>query len=373
MFFVIMLIIGSSCTAITYKTLVGYGQFPLWVKALTFISLLIAWFSPALLMLIRHYRLLDSTAYAVLAKTAYFLMGFAFILILLILLREIIWYAIYYISRNPNFNPDNVQQLHRNNFWTLLLTLIIAIYGVYQANKIPNVIEFDIADNRIKHDTRIVVASDLHIDKATPMKQINTVVNLINAQNPDYVLLVGDVIDDTPDALEQEMDALKQLKAKKVYLSLGNHEYYNAPYKWMIKFTQMGFEILHNTGEAIDDTGVYIAGIPDASSAKINFEKATYGSNDEQYKILMSHSPLPATDIEKGQFNLQLSGHTHGGQIFPFHIPVKAFNGYLAGKYEVNGNMLYISRGAGYWGPPMRIFAPSDITVINLKGTKDDN
>ena len=76
--------------------------------------------------------------------------------------------------------------------------------------------------------------------------------------------------------------------------------------------------------------------------------------------------------IEKDKYNLILSGHTHGGQIFPFHYIVKSANKFLAGMHQVNGNSLYITRGAGYWGPPMRIFAPSDITVFNFKGTNDE-
>ena len=85
----------------------------------------------------------------------------------------------------------------------------------------------------------------------------------------------------------------------------------------------------------------------------------------------MSHSPRTIKD-EDNKFDLQVSGHTHGGQIFPFHFLAKEANGYLAGMYETeSGNKLYITRGAGYWGPPMRLLAPSDITVINLKAGKN--
>ncbi len=372
MFFLIAVFtVGIACLAITYKTLVGYGNFPSIIKFATFMLLFAAWFSPVILRILSRWGWLEGTAYAITAKFAYFLMGFAFILFILIILREIIWYALYYISRKPELSPDNIALLNRNNLLTLILALVISLYSVWEANKTPAIKEITLTDSKIKQDTKIVVASDLHIDKATPLWQIKNIVNAINSQNPEYILLIGDIIDDIPDNLNQEMAELTKLKAKKVFISFGNHEFYNAPAKWMIKFTKLGFEVLHNTGTAIGDTGIYIGGIPDANSANVNFAKVLYKTNEKQYKILMSHAPKIADTLEKGQFDLQLSGHTHGGQIFPFNFLAKEFNGYLAGMYEVNGNRLYITRGAGYWGPPMRFLAPADITVINLKAEKN--
>ncbi len=371
-FFIAMLIVMLACLAITYKTLAGYGHLPIWAKLLILILLIVAWFSPMILHTIRNYKWLDGTAYAVIAKGSYFLMGLAFILFMLLFFRDVIWYIVYYVSHNSDLSPDNVRLLHRNNLITVVLALLISLYSVYEANKTPTVKDINITDKRIKENTRLVVASDLHIDRATPLWQIRQIIGEINKQNPDYVLLVGDVIDDVPDNLKGKMEELKKIKAKKIYLSFGNHEYYNAPIKWMIEFTHMGFEVLHNTGNEIEQTGIYLAGVPDASSATVNYKKALFGATDDNYKILMSHSPRTIKD-EENKFDLQVSGHTHGGQIFPFHFLAKEANGFLAGMYDdiENGHKLYITRGAGYWGPPMRLLAPSDITVINLKAGKD--
>ena len=104
---------------------------------------------------------------------------------------------------------------------------------------------------------------------------------------------------------------------------------------------------------------------------KIDVDRTLENSSDGQYKILLSHTPRFQKEmITKAQYDLQLSGHTHGGQIFPFHLLVKQANKYLAGLYDVNDTKLYLSRGTGYWGPPMRLFAPSEITVIRLKPEK---
>lgn len=369
-FLIMTMIIAISCLLITHRTLTAYSNFPMWVKLCIFFWLTLSWFSPLLLKLIRHYNLLGGVSYAVVAKVAYFMLGIVFILIMLLLLREVIWYSIYYISKNPNLNPDNVALLNRNNIITVCLAVLIAVYGAYEANKTPNVIDFTIEDTKIKEDTKVVVASDFHIDLATPLSHIKKIVNLINAQNPDYIMLVGDIIDDVPEDLDEKIAELKKLKAKKIYLSYGNHEHYNAPARWMVKFTKLGFDVLYNTGEQIGDTGLFVAGIPDMYSVEPNFQKAMYYITDDDYKILMSHSPAIAKQLEKDQFDLVLSGHTHGGQIFPFHLIVKSANDFLAGMYEVNENSLYITRGAGYWGPPMRLFAPSDITVFNFKVKK---
>lgn len=372
-FLIAMFIVAVSCLLVTYRTLASYSNFSVITRIVIFALLFIAWFSPVILRGLRHFDILNGTAYAITAKSAYFLMGFAFILVMLLIVRDVIWYIIYLASHNNDLNPDNTALLNRNNLITVIVTLCISVYAVYEANKTPNIKEITITDDKIKEDVRMVVASDLHIDLATPLWQIKNIVNAINTQNPDYVLLVGDIIDDIPQDLKAKMEELKKIKAQKIYLSFGNHEFYNSPIKWMIEFTNMGFEVLHNTGTLIGNTGIYIAGVPDDRKEKHNWEKMLYDAGDSDYKILMSHAPSVVKQLEEGQFDLQVSGHTHGGQIFPFNFLSKAANdGYLAGLYDVNGTKLYVTRGAGFWGPPMRLLAPSDITVINFKGTDNE-
>ena len=176
-FFVAMLIVMIACLAITYKTLAGYGHLPLWAKLLILALLTIAWFSPMILRIIRDFEWLGGTAYAVAAKSSYFLMGFAFILFMILLFRDVIWYIVYYISHNPELSPDNVRLLNRNNLIAVAAALLISLYSVYEANKTPAVKEINITDERVKEETRLVVASDLHIDRATPLWQIRQIVD----------------------------------------------------------------------------------------------------------------------------------------------------------------------------------------------------
>ncbi len=174
------------------------------------------------------------------------------------------------------------------------------------------------------------------------------------------------------------MEELKNLKAKYgAYVTLGNHEFYVGAMGWGMKFGEMGLNFLNNYGAQIGSTGLYIAGIPDINAATsykmpIKIDNALYKAEKENYVMLLSHTPKVLEEMSGDKIDMMISGHTHGGQIFPFHFFVKQANeGILAGFYQRNGINMYVSRGTRYWGPPMRLFAPSEITVFNLKPQKD--
>ena len=358
--------------AITYKILLGYTGFSWPVKVLSFLFILVLWFAPFLVRLGKRYALLDGYQYAICSKIGYTLAVFAVLLFVLLLARDILWHITYFISSRNFYDPNNAHYINRANFVSILIALGIVGYGVYQAYKVPNVNLVQSTDARILKDTKIVVASDFHIDQSTPVKQVQQIVDTINAQNPDYILLLGDLVDDIPANIEKQLNILSELKAKKIFLSLGNHEFYHEPAKWMIAYTLMGFDVLHNNGETVEDTGLFITAFPDPSFARPNVERALNGAAENSYKILMTHTPVPVRNLKGDEFDFIVAGHTHGGQIYPFHYPVEAANGYLAGLYNLAGGKIYITRGAGFWGPPMRLLAPSDITVLELKALKND-
>ncbi|MBR2300111.1 MAG: metallophosphoesterase [Alphaproteobacteria bacterium] len=370
-FFFGMLILVVAAIAVTYKTLTGYASFSAVSKILILLILTASWFSPMWLRWIRNgYEILNGTFYDIAYKLGYFMMGFVLILAMLLILRDVLWYVVYFISRIKALNPDNAHAINVANFITVLLALTASFYGVYEAHKSPDVRQINISDNRIKEKVKFVMASDFHINQSTPVWHIQKMIDIINKQNPDYILLVGDIVDDEPERTIEKFKMLEALRAKKIYISLGNHEYYHKPYAWMIEFNNLGFEVLHNTGEKIENTGVYVGGVPDVGSTSVNYDKALANSEDT-YKILLSHAPTDFKDIDKTKFDIQLSGHTHGGQIFPFqYITKRANDGYLAGLYETDDADLFVSRGAGYWGPPMRILAEPDIAVLNLEPSK---
>ncbi len=385
MFFVIgSLIIAIAASAISIKTLVGYTPMPLRVKILVSLLIILAWLSPITVSSARRYGVLDGEAFNRFSDIGYFLFGTAFILVVVILLRDFIWFGMYETAKllkSPKadiLNPSAVSVLSKANLYTVILVFLLAFYALYNGIKTPDVKEIILSSPKIKQEYTVVQLSDVHVNRTTSVSRIEKLVEKVNALQPDVIVLTGDIGDDKVETVEAQMDALAKLQAKHgVFVVFGNHELYNGLMPWQFKFGDLDWTALFNYGIALQGTELYIGGIPDVSISrgspffKIDLEKTLDNSSENQYKILLSHTPNFQEEESNQQFDLQLSGHTHGGQIFPFHLLVKQANKYLAGLYEVNGRQMYISRGTGYWGPPMRLFAPSEITVIKLRPVSD--
>lgn len=368
-FFFMMLVVVVASIAVVYKTLTGYMAFGPISKIIILLLLTLSWFAPIWLRFLRRFTNgINESVYEILYKFGYLMMGFVLILSMLIIARDIIWYVIYLCSGKANaFNPNHAHAINMLNFLAFCIALVLSGYGFFEAHQMLDVKMLTVQDRRIKKETKFVVASDLHINQATSIQHIKNMINAINAQHPDYILLVGDVADDLPAKAASKIRMLSELKAKKVYISLGNHEYYNHPYAWMSEFAKLNFEVLQNSGEEIKNTGIYVAGVPDAGSALLNYTHALGGAKD-LYRILLSHSPTDFKNADKNLFDIQFSGHTHGGQIFPFqYMTKKANDGYLSGLYADGYTKLFVMRGIGYWGPPMRLFAKPDIVVFTLQ------
>lgn len=369
MFFIGMLIFALIAITVTYKILLGYTALSLGIKLPILFLLTFVWFLPMLLSMMRRLSVVwNGTLYMVLYQVGYFLFGFALVLLILLVARDVVWQVLFQITKNQTLDPNHVGHINLLNLLTIGVAFVVSLYGVFEAYRSPSVRNLTIEDERIKEPVRIVMASDLHINRTSTEAHIQRMIRQINAQNPDYILLGGDVADDAPEYIQDKIKLLSALKAKKIYVSLGNHEFYHRPYAWMIEFNRLGFLLLHNTGEEPEQTGIFVGGVPDVRTTnEINYQRAL-GAGDGKYRILLSHTPTDFKEIDKSLFDLQLSGHTHGAQIFPFQYITKGVNnGYLAGLYEKDGAKLFVSRGAGYWGPPMRILAPSDIVVVDLK------
>ena len=365
-------IVSISVIAILYKTYVGYGEYRWFTKLALILFLFLSAFGPLIGYKFRDYEWYGKVPY--LNQIIYFLFGFLFFLFVLTMIRDILWMIIDFIRRAPVDNMKNPVLLQKLNIITLICCFLFCLYGVYEAEKDARFVTYEIISPKIKKETKLIMMTDLHIDKNTSLSYVKHLVDRVNAENPDVIVLVGDIADNLPAKLYGQIEVLKNLKAKdNVYFSLGNHEFYNDALGWGIALGRIGFQFLHNYGMNVGKTGIYIAGIPDINSAeytkmKVNVGNALYLAKPEDYVIMLSHTPKIAEGITKDNVDLQLSGHTHGGQIYPFHYLAKQANdNHLAGFYDVDGVKLYVSRGTRYWGPPMRIFAPSEITIFNFK------
>jgi uncharacterized protein len=160
-----------------------------------------------------------------------------------------------------------------------------------------------------------------------------------------------------------------------VYFVTGNHDHYSGAERWVQRLEELGIAVLRNRRVTIDRSGarIELAGVDDVSSRRLdasggyNMEAALAGWDRSTPLVLLSHHPATFDEAQARGVHLQLSGHTHGGQLWPFNFMVRLQTRYVAGVYRRGRSQLYVSRGTGFWGPPMRVLAPAEITEIVLR------
>jgi len=219
---------------------------------------------------------------------------------------------------------------------------------------------------------RIVQITDVHMGPTIGREFLQSVVEKVNALKPDLVAITGDLVDGTLAQLAEQVAPLKDLRAKDgVFFVTGNHEYYVGDVdEWLFWLGSVGIHPLRNERIPIQN-GFDLAGTDDISARggdhRQDIPKALAGRDPKRPVVLMAHQPRSFKEAAALGVDLQLSGHTHGGQIYPFNYIVALFEPYLAGLYKRGDSQLYVSRGTGYWGPPMRLGAPAEITEIEIR------
>ncbi|MBP5352286.1 MAG: metallophosphoesterase [Alphaproteobacteria bacterium] len=374
-FMIAYLVIAVSCILITGRTLTSYNETALWLKIGVYLILTYAWFSPMIVWNLQASNTWPTWLYAVFAKFSYFLFGFAFLLVIALIGRDLLWQAAHFIVPQKVISPSNPAALKCANYAVMAIIFICSLYAVYAAEKMPWVLHYGYADARIKRPLKLLVISDLHITKMTSVQKVRRWVEYFNALKADMILMPGDIGDDRPADIKEQISALKKLKAPLgIYYTIGNHESYFNALAWEGEFAALGWQVLHNSGVEAENTGLYIAGVPDSSTMSAHIAQAVQRAKPEDYRILLSHNPTTALNAQKGEVDLQISGHTHGGQIFPFNWLTSWGNkGFVSGQYNLENTTLLVSHGAGYWGPPMRLGAPSDILLISLNKSSPEH
>ncbi len=217
------------------------------------------------------------------------------------------------------------------------------------------------------HGYRIAVVSDIHLGPVLGRGFAQRVVDTINSTQPDLVAVVGDLVDGSVKDLRPAAAPLTQLKAP-AYFVTGNHEYFSGAEQWVEEVRRLGLLPLENARAELpwfDLAGVNdIAGEDEGQGP--DFAKALGDRDPARACVLLAHQPVQIHDAVEHGVDLQLSGHTHGGQLWPGNLIAAGANPTLAGLERYGDTQLYVSRGAGAWGPPTRVGAPSDITVIEL-------
>ena len=219
---------------------------------------------------------------------------------------------------------------------------------------------------------RIAVVSDIHLGPISGVAHTERIVRMINETSPDLVAIVGDLVDGTVDELGPAAAPLGDLASRDgAFFVTGNHEYFSGdPAAWLRELERLGVQPLRNENTAIG-TAFDLAGVNDLSGRSTDggpdFDRALSGVSSSRPTVLLAHQPVQVSDAAAHGVDLQLSGHTHGGQLWPFHYVVGLQQGALAGLSTVDETQLYVTRGAGFWGPPVRVGAPPDITVLSLR------
>ncbi|WP_218000536.1 metallophosphoesterase [Nocardia higoensis] len=244
--------------------------------------------------------------------------------------------------------------------------------GTYGVLKGPAVNRVTVPIRRLPAEAsgfRITLVSDLHLGPVLGRDFARKVVDTVNGTRPDLIAIAGDLVDGTVADLREHVAPLADLRAPQgIFFCLGNHEYYSGPDEWIEYLPSLGIRVLFN--ERAELPWFDIAGVDDLAAEAYDrapdFDAALGGRDTSKPCVLLAHQPALIHDAVDHGVDLQLSGHTHGGQIFPGNLIAALANPTLAGLERYGDTQLYVSRGAGAWGPPVRVAAPSDIAVIEL-------
>jgi predicted MPP superfamily phosphohydrolase len=249
---------------------------------------------------------------------------------------------------------------------------VIAV-SIYNGRKAPALKELRLSVPGLPaamEGLKIAQISDIHIDSRLKLKRFSAVVKTVKAQKPDLVLFTGDLLDPGLTCGPELAGLVRELKPRLgIFGVLGNHEYYFGYEKSLACYKECGITLLRN--ESYDAAGFRVIGLSDIMTESMTGQAVAAilrKNNTSGFQILMSHQPLMLDLMaENGSF-IGFSGHTHGGQIFPFHLFTRMAYKYFYGLYHIKNSFFYVTSGAGTWGPPMRLLAAAEIPLVTLSG-----
>lgn len=222
---------------------------------------------------------------------------------------------------------------------------------------------------------RIVQLTDMHVGLTIGRDFVEDVVKKVNALEPDVVAITGDLIDGSVQDLGAAVAPLGEIRAKLgTFFVTGNHEYYSGADSWLDFLRSIGIKALRNERVELEANGdsIHVAGVDDWTAHQFgnghgsDMARAMEGRDSTKPVVLLAHQPVHFDQAREHGVDLQISGHTHGGQIFPFGFLTRLVQPFVSGLHQRGDSQIYVSSGTGYWGPPMRIAAPAEITLIEL-------
>ena len=274
--------------------------------------------------------------------------------------------------------PDTRRMAGPSAIGVPALALLVSLGGLANARRVARVVDVVVAIPglpRALDGFTIAQLSDIHVGPTIKAPQVRAIVARVNALRPDLIAVTGDVVDGSVAQLRAHTAPLADLRARHgAWLVTGNHEYYAGAHAWIAEFERLGLHCLINAHVVLVHDGalLVLAGVTDAQAQafdpghRSDAFKAIDGAPENLPRILLAHQPRALHEAARAGFDLQLSGHTHGGQFWPWNLFVGLQQPLTAGLHRVGALQVYVSRGTGYWGPPKRFGAPSEITRIRL-------
>ncbi|MEC5386861.1 metallophosphoesterase [Uliginosibacterium sp. H3] len=260
----------------------------------------------------------------------------------------------------------------------MLLALFSTVAGFLNARRLARVINVEVPIAKLPdalQGFKIAQISDIHVGPTIKRAYLERIVARVNALEADMVAVTGDLVDGSVAALSSHTAPLATLRARHgSFFVTGNHEYYANADEWIEEMRRLGLRVLLNEHVVLTHAAapLVVAGVTDfngghfGAAHRSDPQAAMKGAPQDSVKILLAHQPRSATAAEQVGFDLQLSGHTHGGQFWPWNLFVPLQQPYTAGLHRLRAMWIYVSRGTGYWGPPKRFGAPSEITLLRL-------
>ena len=314
-----------------------------------------------------------------LAGAGFLAMGFFSSLLVLTLLREMVVLA----GSAASLWLTGEAWLVQLRDWSALAVPVLAVcltfIGFINARRRAAVRNVDIPIAGLPaalNGFSIVQISDVHVGATIKNGYVSRIVDAVNALDADMIAVTGDLVDGSVQRLSSHTAPLGRLSARHgTFFVTGNHEYYSGANAWIAEMRRLGLSVLLNEHVVLEHGGeaVVVAGVTDYSAH--HFDPAQRSDPAAAIagapvragiRLLLAHQPRSAYDASRAGFDLQLSGHTHGGQFFPWNLLVKLIEPFAAGLHRLDKLWVYVSRGTGYWGPPKRFGAPSEITRLRL-------
>lgn len=372
----VLIVIGVYVAAHSYiyfrmKSALEPGRTFTLLLGLFFISMI---FSPFIIRFAENKGF--TTISTLFAYVGYTWMGIMSIMVLSLLFFDALYYISSFILRYLNVRGEIVLHLYRYAFLiAFTFSLIASAIGYFEAKNVR--VNKVLIESRFLPEgispLRVAQISDLHISQTLGAEFVSALVKRLKELDPDLIVITGDITDIDPRKNRQIVELFKSLKPRYgKYSVTGNHEFY-AGIEMAKEFYEM-CEIRLLRGEFIEPVeGLVVAGVDDDNGRRfgdyvdIDEERLFESKALNKYVILLKHKPF-VNERTADRIDLQLSGHVHGGQIFPFSLIVRQVYRYFYGLYPISDRMwLYVSRGTGYWGPPMRFFAPPEIAFFEIK------